>query len=74
MCVRFPNWEHRTLSVGEIGYLNYKTIIAGVDKWFDGSTLKPYRYSMIQFIKFISRPIPEKHLYRLQISLICKDY
>lgn len=31
MCVQFPNWEHRELRLGEIGYLEYKEIRAGVD-------------------------------------------
>lgn len=69
MCVRFPNWEHRTLSLGEVGYLSYKVIIAGVDQWFDGNDLKYYRYSMVQFIKFVSRPVSKKHSYTLQIIL-----
>lgn len=65
MCVRFPNWEHRTLSLGEVGYLSYKVIIAGVDQWFDGNALKYYRYSMVQFIKFVSKPVSKKHSYTL---------
>ena len=23
MCVRWPNWEHRDLKLGEVGYLSY---------------------------------------------------
>lgn len=65
MCVRFPNWEHRNLNIGDMGYLNFKVIIAGVDQWYDGNTLKYYRYNMIQFIKFIQRPTPKKHLYKM---------
>ncbi len=59
MCVRFPNWEHRNVVVGEIGYLAYQEIRAGLDKWFDGKEMIPYRYNMVQFIKFIKKP-PEK--------------
>lgn len=65
MCVRFPNWEHRELSIGDVGYLNYKVITAGVDQWYDGNSLKFYRYNMVQFIKFISKPTSKKHLYTL---------
>lgn len=66
MCVQFPNWEHRELNVGEVGYLNYKVIIAGVDQWYDGNNLKFYRYNMIQFIRFIPKPkVQDKHSYIL---------
>ena len=23
MCTRYPNWEHRSINIGEIGYLNF---------------------------------------------------
>lgn len=65
MCVRYPNWEHRDIKVGEIGYLNYKVIIAGVDQWFDGKDLRYYKYSTIQFVKFISKSTSKKRLYTL---------
>ena len=39
MCVQFPNWEHRSLRLGEIGFLEYKEIRAGIDTWFDGSKI-----------------------------------
>ena len=54
MCTQFPNWEHRILKEGEIGYLVYKEIVEGVDNYFDGNELKPYRYSNIQFIRFVT--------------------
>lgn len=56
MCVRFPNWEHREIFLGERGYLSYEVIRAGVDRWFDGKNLIPYRYNMVQFVKFIQKP------------------
>lgn len=56
MCVQFPRWEHRSLRLGEIGYLEYKEIRAGMDKWYDGEKMIPYNYTNIQFIKFISKP------------------
>ena len=62
MCTRFPNWEHRELRLGEIGYLEYMEIRAGIDLWFDGTKMVPYNYNNIQFIKFISKP-PEKEFY-----------
>lgn len=56
MCIRYINWEHRAISLGEIGYLHFKEVRAGVDKWFDGKDFIPYRYNDIQFIKFIAKP------------------
>ena len=61
MCVQFPNWEHRELRLGEIGYLEYKEIRAGVDKWYDGTNFIPYNYSNIQFIKFITKPSEKEY-------------
>lgn len=55
MCVRFPNWQHRELKEGEIGYLNYKTIEEGVTQWFDGKTMNYYNCTTLQFIKFIPK-------------------
>ena len=55
MCTRFPNWNHRELEIGEIGYLEFVEIKAGDDTWFDGATKIPYRYNMIQFIRFIEQ-------------------
>ena len=60
MCVQFPNWEHRSLRLGEIGFLEYKEIRAGIDTWFDGSKMIPYNYNNIQFIKFIPKPEEKK--------------
>jgi hypothetical protein len=56
MCTRYPNWEHRNLEIGEIGYLDYKEILAGIDKWFDGEKMVPYQYDGVQFNKFIKKP------------------
>lgn len=61
MCTRFPNWDHRKIEIGEIGFLNFFEIKAGVDKWFDGTKFVPYRYSNIQFMKFIERPAKKPH-------------
>lgn len=56
MCVRFPNWDHRELDLGEIGYLDFNEVRAGIDKWWDGEKMIPYRYSGIHFQKFIKKP------------------
>lgn len=55
MCTQFPNWDCDTMDIGDIGYLNYKELRAGIDKWFDGQNFIPYCYDNIQFIKFIPK-------------------
>lgn len=56
MCTRYPNWDHRQIELGEIGYLSFVEIRAGIDKWFNGKDMIPYNYNNIQFIKFIEKP------------------
>lgn len=63
MCTRWPNWNTRDLKIGEVGYLEFVEIRAGVDKWFDGKSFIPYNYNNIQFIKFILKPESENHEY-----------
>lgn len=55
MCVKFPNWQHREIKEGEIGYLNYKQIEEGSTQWFDGKNMNYYRCTTLQFIKFIPK-------------------
>ena len=61
MCTRYPNWDHRKIEIGEIGFLNFFEIKAGIDKWYDGKNFVPYRYNNIQFIKFIEKPDKKSH-------------
>ena len=69
MCTRYPNWNHRTIDIDEVGYLNFFEIRAGIDKWFDGEKMIPYNYSGIQFDKFVSRPKEkDKNKYVMQIT------
>lgn len=63
MCIRYPNWNHKFLQIGDIGYLNCIEIRAGIDKWFDGEKMIPYNYNTIQFIKFVDKQIEENHEY-----------
>lgn len=67
MCTRFPNWDHRKIEIGEVGFLSFFEIRAGVDKWYDGANLVPYRYNNIQFIKFIEKPEEKTHKYVIQM-------
>ena len=55
MCVRFPNWDHPNIEIGELGFLEYRSVKAGEDKWYDAytNTYVPYRYTDNHFIKFI---------------------
>ena len=57
LCTRFPNWEHPTIEIGEIGILQFKEVIAGEDKWYNGETMIPYNYTGWHFVKFV--PIKE---------------
>ena len=56
MCVQFPNWEQKEIKLGDIGYLEFRELRAGIDKWFDGEKQIPYNYDIVQFIKFIEKP------------------
>lgn len=56
MCSRPRDWDHRAIELGEVGYLNFVEVRAGVDTWFDGSKLTPYRYNNVYFIKFVEKP------------------
>lgn len=52
-CVKFPNWDCNLLTINDVGFLSIKYIEAGKDTWFDGNNFVPYRYTNIQFLKFI---------------------
>lgn len=65
MCTQYPNWQHRMLELGEVGYLTYEEHLAGYDKWFDGNNMRYYNYTHIQFIKFIDKPKEEDNFKEL---------
>ena len=52
---RLPNWEQPQLKVGDIGYLEYQEVRAGIDKWYNRDLGKflDYGFSEIYFIKFV---------------------
>ena len=58
LCTRFPNWEHPSIKIGEEGILQFKEVIAGEDKWFNGDSMIPYNYTGWHFIKFV--PLQKK--------------
>lgn len=53
MCVRFPNWNQSTFSIGDEGYVNVRYVQEGVSTWFDGKEFIPYKDTNIIFLKFI---------------------
>lgn len=63
LCIRYPNWDHRKIELEEVGYLNCVEIRAGIDTWFDGEKMIPYKYNGTQFIKFVEKPKEEDHKY-----------
>lgn len=58
MCVRYPNWSQDKIVLGQIGILNVMEVTAGKDQYYNGNRMEYYRYSNIQFMKFI--PIRKK--------------
>lgn len=54
MMTRLPNWNHKNIDIGEIGYVEYEEIHAG-EKWYNpqDGTYVPYRYTNIYFVKFV---------------------
>lgn len=52
-CVLFPNWNQSPIKVGDEGFLQVKYISAGKDTWFDGKEFVPYKYTNVQFLKFV---------------------
>lgn len=63
MCTRYPNWNHGTIDEGEVGYLDFEEVRAGIDKWFDGEKMVYYNYNNIQFNKFVPKSAKDKHEY-----------
>lgn len=55
MCVRFPNWESPMLNIGDKGFVKYREVYAGLDKWYDkeSDTFVPYKFTDIHFLDFV---------------------
>ena len=56
ICTRYPNWNHREIKDGEIGFVEIEVVRAGIDTWFDGEKQVPYKNNASRFIKFIEKP------------------
>ena len=54
MVTRLPNWNHKNINLGDVGYLLYESVKAG-DSWYCQETKEmiPYKYTNIYFIKFV---------------------
>lgn len=65
MCTRWPNWDHRALLNGEEGFLSFTEILAGKSQWFDGNSMNFYKYSCIQFNRFIKKQSDMKKEFKL---------
>lgn len=56
MCTRYPNWNHKSVDLGEIGFLTIQEVRAGIDSWYNGKEMIPYKYDAVQFLKFVTKP------------------
>ena len=53
MCVQFPNWEQKTINIGDKGYVNVRYVKEGISQWYDGEKMNVYKYTNVIFLKFI---------------------
>ena len=55
MVTVWPNWESYIPSIGDIGYLTYDNVIAGVDTYYDRNTnsIVKYNFTNLIFNKFV---------------------
>lgn len=56
MCVRYPNWNSVPVKLGDIGFVKYSCVEAGIDQWWDGVNMNKFRYDDVIFYKFIEKP------------------
>lgn len=65
VCTRYPNWNCRTLKLGDVGYVNIEVVRAGIDTYFDGEKQVPFKHNASRFIKFIDKTDKNKEEYTL---------
>lgn len=55
MVTVFPNWESRVPEIGEIGYLTYEEVFAGIDTYYDKTidNIVKYNFNNLIFKRFI---------------------
>lgn len=54
MCTQFPNWEQKTINVGDEGFVSVRYVRAGLDTWFNGQEYIPYKNTDVHFLKFVA--------------------
>lgn len=60
MCTKLPNWNVPEVDIGDIGYLQYKEVLAG-DVFVNAEgEVSRYRYPNVYFINFINRSVSNK--------------
>jgi hypothetical protein len=57
MCTKLPQWNTKTPSIDDIGFLQYREFIAGQDTWFNSTTGDqiPYNYTGLYFWDFVMK-------------------
>lgn len=50
MVTVFPNWESRVPEIGEVGYLTYEEVFAGIDTYYDKLLDNMVKYNFNNFI------------------------
>lgn len=58
ICTRYPNWDHKTLHIGDEGYLSCEEVLSGITEWYDGKKFIHHNYDHFHFIKFV--PLKEE--------------
>lgn len=70
LCTMFPRWESVPITIGEVGFVEFVEIKAGITTWYDKECNQqiPYNYDMVQFIRFVRKPIEDNQEYIIQIN------
>jgi hypothetical protein len=58
MLVQYYNWNSDPISIGAKGFVKFKEVRAGIDKWWDGDKHIHYKYDDCVFYKFV--PLTDK--------------
>ena len=66
MAVRFPNWDQGVIELGDSGFLTFKEVIPGINKWFDWKEFVDYNsFEGFQFIRFVKEKPSQDNVYVL---------
>ena len=59
LVTQYPNWKQKPIKIGDVGYLTYYYIVAGVSNWYNDQAISqdyafiPYKYTQNVLVKFI---------------------